>query len=425
MGEQQLKNIAQPVRVYSIRPDRTPALALPDKPSIAVLAFQNMSGDAEQEYFADGIVEDIITALSRFRQLFVIARNSSFTYKGRAADVKQVGRELGVRYLFEGSVRKAVNRVRITGQLIDTATGAHLWADHFDGALEDIFNLQDQITVSVVSAIAPKLEEVEIERANRKPTESLDAYDYFLRATASVHQGTKEAISEALRLYYRAIELDPEFSSAYGMAAWCYAVRKMNGWMEDLGQEVRETTRLARRATELGRDDAVALCWGGYALAYVAGNVDDGLAFVDQALTLNPNLAAAWNYSGWLRIMLGEQQSAIGRFERALRLSPRDPTVFHMRTGIAYAYFLAGDYDTASSAARDALRDKAWLGGLRVLAASKALAGQLEEAREAVDRLLQLDPAVRISNLKDRISPLRPEDFAKYADALRKAGLPE
>ena len=427
MGEQQLKNISQPLRIYGVRLDAParPALALPDKPSIAVLAFQNMSGDAEQEYFADGIVEDIITALSRFRQLFVIARNSSFTYKGRAADVKQVGRELGVRYVLEGSVRKAANRVRITGQLIDTATGAHLWADRFDGALEDIFDLQDQITVSVVSAIAPKLEQMELERAKRKPTESLDAYDYFLRGTESLHQGTKEAISEALRLYYRAIELDPEFSSAYGMAAWCYAVRKMNGWMQDLVQEVRETTRLARRATELGRDDAVALCWGGYALAYVAGDVDDGLAFVDQALALNPNLAAAWNYSGWLRIMLGEQQSAIDRFERALRLSPRDPTAFHIRTGIAYANFLAGHYDTASSAARDALRDRAWLGGLRVLAASKALAGQSEEAREAVNRILQLDPAVRISNLKDRISPLRPEDFAKYVDALRKAGLPE
>jgi adenylate cyclase len=398
---------------------------LPDKPSIAVLAFQNMSGDAEQEYFADGIVEDIITALSRFQQLFVIARNSSFTYKGRAVDVKQVGRELGVRYVLEGSVRKVANRVRITGQLIDTATGTHLWADRFDGALEDIFDLQDQVTVSVVSAIAPKLEQVEIERAKRKPTESLHAYDYYLRGTANLQQVTEESVSEALRLFYQAIELDPEFSSAYGMAAWCYVVRKTNGWMRDVVQEVAETKRLARRATELGRDDAVALCWGAYALAYVAGDVDAGLAFIDQALALNPNLAAAWNYSGWIRIMLGEHQSAIDRFERALRLSPRDPTVFHMRAGIAYANLFAGHYDTASSAARDALRDKAWLGGLRILAASKALAGHLEEARAAVDRLLQADPAVRISNLKDRISPLQPEDFAKYADGLRKAGLPE
>jgi adenylate cyclase len=439
MGPQNLKNIAEAMRVWrlkintsasaaaSMKPqvETIQALALPDKLSIAVLPFQNMSGDPEQDYFADGMVEDIITALSRFRALFVIARNSSFTYKGRAVDVKQVGRELGVRYVLEGSVRKAANRVRITGQLIDATTGAHLWADRFDGTLEDVFDLQDQVTVSVVSAIAPKLEQVEIERAKRKPTESLDAYDYFLRGTASLHQGTDEAVTEALRLFYQAIELDPEFSSAYGMAAWCYLVRKTNGWMRDLVQEVAETRRLARRATELGRDDAVALCWGGYALAYVAGDVDAGLTYIDQALALNPNLAAAWNFSGWVRIFIGEHQSAIDRFERALRLSPRDPTVFHMRTGIAYANFLAGHYDTASSAARDALRDQAWLGGLRVLAASKALAGHLDEAREAVDRLLELDPAVRISNLKDRISPLRPEDFAKYADGLRKAGLPE
>lgn len=440
-GEQQVKNITRPVRIYAVRSagaastsaaaipsqlDPGKPLPLPDKPSIAVLPFENMSGDPEQEYFADGMVEDIITALSRFKALFVIARNSSFTYKGHAVDVKKVGRELGVRYVLEGSVRKAANRVRITGQLIDATTGAHLWADHFDGTLEDVFDLQDRVTVSVVSAIAPKLEQVEIERAKRKPTESLDAYDYFLRGTASLDQGTKEAISEALRLFYQAIELDPEFSSAFGMAAWCYVVRKVNGWMgNDLAREVAETRRLARRATELGRDDAVALCWGGYALSYVAGEVDGGLAYIDQALSLNPNLAAAWNFSGWIRIFIGEHQSAIDRLERALRLSPRDPTVFHMRLGIAYANLFAGHYDTASSAARDALRDQTWVGGLRILAASKALAGHLDEAREAVDLLLQSDPALRISNLKDRISPLQPEDFAKYVDGLRKAGLPE
>ena len=442
LGTIQLKNIPDPIRVYSLEVGPAPQakvpvqsapesdkpsgwLALPDKPSIAVLPFQNMSGDPDQEYFADGIVEEIITALSRFQNLFVIARNSSFTYRGRAVDVKEVSRELGVRYVLEGSVRRASNRVRITGQLIDATTGSHLWADRFEGTLEDVFDLQDRVTVSVISAIAPKLQQVEIERAKRKPTESLDAYDYFLRALANVHQGTKEAIGEALRQFYRAIDLDPEFSSAYGMAAWCYVIRKTNGWMLDVAQEVAETTRLARRATDLGREDAVALCWGGYALAYAAGDVDGGCAFVDNALTLNPNLAAAWNFSGWIRIFLGEHKAAIDRFERALRLSPRDPTAFHMHNGVAYAQFLAGEYEKASSAARVALRDQTWLGGLRVLAASKALAGQLEEAREAIDRLLQLDPAVRISNLKDRVSPLRPEDFAKYADALRKAGLPE
>jgi TolB-like protein/class 3 adenylate cyclase/tetratricopeptide (TPR) repeat protein len=438
LGQKSLKNIDRPVRLFAARLASSPVatsaepaaeasrpLALPDKPSLAVLPFQNMSGEPEQEYFADGTVEDIITALSRFKALFVIARNSSFIYKGRAVDIKQVGRELGVRYVLEGSVRKAASRVRITGQLIDATTGAHLWADRFDGTLEDIFDLQDQITISVVSAIAPKLEQVEIERAKHKPTGSLDAYDYFLRGTASLHQGTEAAVSEALQLFYKAIELDAEFASAYGMAAWCYVVRKTNGWMRDLVKEVAETKRLAKRATESGRDDAVALCWGGYALAYVANDVDAGLAFIDLALGLNPNLSAAWNFSGWVRIFLGEHQSAIDRFERALRLSPRDPTVFHMRTGIAYANLLLGHYDKASSAARDALRDQTWLGGLRVLAASEALAGHVEQARDAVQRLLQSDPAMRISNLRDRISPLRPEDFAKYVDGLRKAGLPE
>ena len=243
-----------------------PSHALPDKPSIAVLAFQNLSGDAEQEYFADGVVEDIITALSRIRWLFVIARNSSFTYKGRAVDVKQISRELGVRYVLEGSVRKAANRVRITGQLIDASAGTHLWAERFEGSLDDIFELQDQIATSVVGAIAPQLERAEIERAKRKPTENLGAYDYYLRGMADLHRGTREAIDEALDLFGKAIELDPDFASAYGAAAWCHFWRKVNGWSSDPPREVAEGARLARRAVELGRDDAVALARGGHAL---------------------------------------------------------------------------------------------------------------------------------------------------------------
>ena len=261
LGETKLKNIVEPMRVYSLQfgggiaakatalagaaTPAAPALSLPDKPSIAVLPFQNMSGDPEQEYFADGMVEDIITALSRFRQLFVIARNSSFVYKGRAVDVKQVSRDLGVRYVLEGSVRKAANRIRITAQLIDASTGTHLWAERFDGGLEDIFDLQDQVTARVVGEIAPKLEQAEIERAKRKPTESLDAYNYFLRGMASVNQWTRAANDEALRLFYKAIELDPEFASAYGMAAWCYIWRKLNGWVVDRAQETSEGARLA------------------------------------------------------------------------------------------------------------------------------------------------------------------------------------
>jgi TolB-like protein len=248
LGEYQVKNIQRLVRVYRVRADqegaKTAPPALPDKPSIAVLPFQNLSGEPEQEYFADGIVEDIITALSRMRWLFVIARNSSFVYKGQAVDVKQVGRELGVRYVLEGSVRKAAGRVRITGQLIDTASGAHFWADRFDGGLEDIFELQDQVASRVVGAIAPKLEQAEIERAKGKPTESLDAYDWYLRGVAFVHRESKDSIAEALRLFHRAIELDPGFALAHGMAVWCYNRRKS----ERLGIRGRRRCRRSRPA---------------------------------------------------------------------------------------------------------------------------------------------------------------------------------
>jgi len=404
----------------------TPHLALPDKPSVAVLQFQNMSGDPEQEYFADCMVEDIITALSRFRHLFVIARNSSFTYKGRAVDVKQVGRELGVRYVLEGSVRKAGNHVRISGQLIDALTGAHLWADRFDGTLEGIFDLQDQITSSVVGAITPKLEQAEIERAKRKPTESLDAYDYFLRGIASVHQWTREGVSEALRLFYKAIQLDPDFASAYGMAAWCYTLRKFYGWMVDHVQEVAETARLSRRAAELGKDDAVALCWGGYALAYVVRDLDGGAALIDRALVLNQNLAAAWLSSGMVKLFLGQPELAIEHLARAMRLNPLDPLIFRVHHGIAHAHMFTGRYDEASLSAETALRERPnSQPALRVAAASHALAGRLEEAKKAMAHMREIDPALRISNLKDLAPWRRPEDFARLAEGLRKAGLPE
>ena len=411
----------------SEEPTPQAALALPDKPSIAVLPFQNMSGDPEQEYFADGVVEEIITAFSRMRWLFVIARNSSFTYKGRVVDVKQVGRELGVRYVLEGGVRKAANRVRITGQLIDAGNGMHLWADRFEGSLEDIFDLQDQVTASVVGAIAPQLEQAEIERAKRKPTESLDAYDYYLRGLASLYQWTRESNSEALRLLYKAIEFDPNFASAYGIAAWCYVWRKTQGWVIAGAQESAEAIRLARRAVQLGKDDAIALSAGGYALAHIAGDLDDGAAFIDRALVLNPNLAGAWLNSGWVKIWLGEPDVAIEHLARAMRLSPLDPILFRMQGATASAHFFAGRYDAATSWVEKALRENPNLQqALRVAAASHALAGRLEKAREAIDRMCLLDPDVRISNLKDRLPTFRrPEDLARYLEGLRKAGVPE
>ena len=436
LGERALKNIAQPIHVYRVllRSSRAsemprspkPVLALPDKPSIAVLPFQNMSGDPEQEYFTDGMVEDVITALSRMRWLFVIARNSSFAYKGKSPNIGEVGRELGVRYVLEGSVRKAANRLRITGQLIDTATGAHLWADRFDGGLEDVFELQDQVTSSVIGAIAPKLEQAEIERAKRKPTESLDAYDYYLRGMASIYRWTSEDMSEALQLFYKAIELDPDFASAYGLAAWCYFWRMANGWTTDRTQEVAEVIRLAGKARDLGKDDAVALSFGGLALGLVAGELKAGAALVDRALVLNPNLSAGWSASGFLKAFLGDHDTAIEHEARAMRLSPLDPLMFHMHHVTALTLYLAGRYDEAGQMAERALRERPnWLASLRVAAASNVLAGRAEEARVFIERMLQLDPEGCITNIRDRFGPFSPQDAAIYIEALRKAGLPE
>ncbi len=429
-GEQQLKNIARPVRVYRVRiaaalRQAAPALPLPAKPSIAVLPFNNMSGDPEQEYFADGMVEEIITALSRMRWLFVIARNSSFTYKGRAVDVKQVGRELGVRYVLEGGVRKAANRVRITAQLIDASTGAHLWADRFDGALDDIFDLQDQVTASVVGAIAPKLEQAEIERAKRKPTGSLDAYDYYLRGMASFHRRTREANDEALHLFNNAIEFDPDFASAYGMAALVLRPTQGESLDDRPGEGDVRSRRLARRAVELGKEDAVALSTGGFALAYVVGDIDDGAAFIDQALALNPNLASAWTVSGWVRIFLGEHEAALEHFAHSMRLSPLDPFMFVAQNGIALVHFCAGRYDEASSWAEKALReDPNYLPAVRVLAASSALDGRLQEARRYGTPARERS-ALGVSDLVDLTPRLRPGDAAKWVEGLRKAGLPD
>ena len=343
-------------RFAATRRNRPSALVLPDKPSITVLPFQNLSGDPEQEYFADGVVEDIIAALSRIRWLFVIARNSSFTYKGRAVDVKEVGRELGVRYVLEGSVRKSGNKVRITGQLIDATTGTHLWAERFEGTLDDIFELQDQIAESVVGAIAPQLERAEIERAKRKPTESLDAYDYYLRGMAKLHSGTREAIEAALPLFYKAIELDPEFASAYGVAAWCHFWRKVNGWMTDRPREIAEGARLARLAVELGRDDAVALTRGGHALGHLAGDLDGGIALHRQGRAAQSQLRSRLvprRRSCALSVVKRRARSSI--FAHAVRLSPLDPEMFRMQAGTALAHFFAGRFDSALAWAEKAL----------------------------------------------------------------------
>jgi TolB-like protein/class 3 adenylate cyclase/tetratricopeptide (TPR) repeat protein len=440
LGEQTVKNIEEPIRAYEVRAQGVGApsaakdvsppvdpklLALPDKPSIAVLPFQNMSGDPEQDYFADGVVEDIITALSRFKSLFVIARNSSFTYKGKAVDIKQIGRELGVRYVLEGSVRKAVNRVRITAQLINASTATHLWADRFDGVIEDIFELQDQVTTSVVGAITPTLERAEIGRAVLKPTNSLDAYDHYMRGIASAYQWTNEATSEALRHYYKAIQLDPNFAMAYALATCCYAWRKTNGRVTDFAREIAETKRLAERATQLGQDDPQVLCWSGAALAIVVGEVDAGAALIDRALRLNPNLMDAWLSSGLVRLVLSEWNLAVEHFAHAMRLSPFDPLLFMMQGGTATGHFYAGRYDeaavwSAKSIGENPNYSSAW----RVAAASNALLHRQEQAQKAMARLRQLEPALRIATIAYAV-PVRPSDLARMEEGLRKAGLPE
>ena len=432
LGSQSLKNIAEPMRVWRVQNGRAvpavpnrlrvddAALTLPEKPSIAVLPFANMSGDPEQDYFADGMVEEIITALSRFHWLFVIARTSSFAYKSRTVDVKQVSRELGVRYVLEGSVRKAGNRVRITGQLIDATTGAHLWADRFEGSLENVFELQDQVASGVVGAIDPKLREAEMARSKRKPPANLDAYDCFLRAYALLNQLTNESNEEALRLLYKAIELDPDYAQAYALACWCYCNRKLNGLTTELDNERRETARLAREAVRLGKDDALSLCWAGHSLAMVVGELKDGAALIDRALVFNSNQAISWSLSGYVRIWLNQPEIAIEHFARAMRLSPLDPSFHAFETGIAFAHIRAHRYDEALLWAEKALRDQPnSADAAMALAVGSALVGDLEKAKGAMKRVLEIAPGRRVSTV------VGPGRHGRFTDALRKAGMPE
>lgn len=394
--------------------------------SIAVLPFTNLSDDREQEYFADGMVDEIISALSRFKSFFVIARSSSFAYKGRPVDVKQVGRELGVRYVVEGSVRRAQNRVRIAAQLVDTASSAQLWADRFDGALEDIFDLQDRVSLSIVGAMAPKLVQAEIDRAKRKPTESLDAYDNYLRGLEKA-VGTSHLDNDAaVKLFYRAIELDPKFAAAYGMAAWCYVFSHANGWTGDYVGDLPEIERLARTAAHFGTNDAAALAYAGIALARQVGDLEGGIALIDRALSLNPNLAAAWTFSGWARAFARQTDTAITHLQRAMELSPLDPLIFLGQMCTSLALFVAARYDEGASWAVKALQVKPnFQGIMRLHVVNSALSGRVEDAKRSMKVAISLDPAMRFSNLKERIGPFKPEDSVRYCDALRLAGLPE
>lgn len=401
-------------------------LTPPDKPSIAVLPFENMSGDHEQDYFADGMSENIITALSRFRSLFVIARNSSFTYKGRAVDVKQVGRELGVRYVVEGSVRKAGRRVRITGQLIEAAAGVHLWADQFDGELDDIFDLQDRVTERIAVTVDMRLQSEQGRLAQRKPTDKLDAYDCVLRANAVWRHGDREANEEALRLAYKAIELDPQYGAAYARAALCINAKKYPRWMIDPQRETAEAVRLARLAIAFGQDDEVALAAAAMVLGYLIGELDAAVPLVEQALALNPNSAFAWSVSGWLQMYMGNHELAIEHQNRAIRLSPRDPNRRIMIAMLSGANLFLGRFETAEQFAAEAVQlTNGHLATLRVLACSLAHQGKLDQARSVGRRILSIDPSFRVSGAS-QLAPLRRrEDLALVVEGLRLAGIPE
>ncbi len=428
-GERTLKNIARVVRVWSWSPDWAGAAApsapplpppLPDKPSIAVLPFANMSGDAEQEYFADGVVEDIITALSRNKALFVIARNSTFTYKGKAVDIRRVGRELGVRYVLEGSIRRAGERLRITGQLIDAGSGSHIWADRFEGRLEDVFELQDQLTARVVGAITPVLEQSEIARVLRKPTESLEAYDLSLRAVTAYNAFTRAGNAQAISLLERAMALDPGFALAYGYCAQCYTQRRIWGWE---GEAPDISVPLARRALELDRSDARVLVTAGYHLLYVGG-LDEGADHVDDAVEIDPNYAAGWAVNGLCRLFLGRGDCA-PYFERALRLSPLDPRRWNTRNGLAQAHFIAGRYEESLRCSAQALGEvPGYPPSARVRIAALAMAGRLDEARAACAEYLEANPSMRLATVRRYLVYRRAEDVEKYLEAFRLAGMP-
>jgi adenylate cyclase len=429
IGTPELKNIEQKVHVYRVRlaAGRKETLPLPEKPSLVVLPFQNMSGDAEQEYFVDGLVEDITTALSCIRSLFVIARNSAFTYKGRAVDVRQVGRELGVRYVLEGSVRKSGNRVRITGQLIDAATGAHLWADRFDGPLDDVFDLQDRVTASVAGAIEPHLQHAEIERAQRKPTQDLGAYDYFLRGMAIFYGLNAKRMPEARALFAKAWALDPGYGAAYGMAAWTFTPQKGTGTLAAAGPEIAEAVRLARLAVETGWDDATALTCAAATLGYVGGQPEAALLLSERARTLNPNAALAWNAAGYMKLYLGNADGALTDFARAAQLSPVGPWLSGIHQGMAVAHFFAGRYEEAVAWAERAMSEAPRNPpGHRYLAAALAMVGRLDAARHAMAEHMRLEPQVRLSNAGDWMAPYRQaEHAARVLQGLRLAGMPE
>jgi TolB-like protein/class 3 adenylate cyclase len=401
LGEQQVKNIARPVRIYRVRDtvaknpsvQATPVLPLPDKPSIAVLPFANLSGDPEQEYFADGMVEEIITALSRIRWLFVIARNSSFTYKGQAIDIKQVGRELGVRYVLEGSVRKAGGRVRITAQLIDAQSGAHLWADRFDGSLDEVFELQDQVAIRVAGVIEPTLQANEVRRSSERAPQDLTAYDLYLRALANFPWSGKEQLLEACDLLDRAIARDPRYAPALAWAAVCQIRLFYDGWAEDPEASRRRGVALAEQALALTNEDPVVLANAAHVLGLSGEDINSAMALIDRCVALNPSYARGWYVGGQVRVAAGEYDAAIEHLEESLRLNPRG-YLAAPRLTLGVAHFFSHRFAQAAEMLALAIREQSYPGAYRFLASCYAHMGRLDEARAIIERLQAITPVV-------------------------------
>ena len=438
LGPTKLKNIAEPVRVYSLEvsvpapmkhaPQAEPAmakpagqLALPDKPSIAVLPFQNMSGEPEQEYFADGVVEEIITSLSRIKWLFVIARNSSFIYKGKAVDVRQIGRELGVRYVIEGSVRKAGDRVRITAQLLEAETGAHLWADRYDGKLEEVFDLQDQITEKVVGVVEPSLQRSEIERSKRKRPENLDAYDLYLRALPHMMSMIPADAKIAEGFLEDALKLDPNYAAAHALIAWCHEICYRAGRE---GADKIAGLRHARAAIASGTDDATALAVAAFALGILSKDYKTAVSVIERALSLNPSSAAAHYWGAIIHAASGNFAAVTAHANRALRLSPFDPLAFVAHTALGHVAVVEGHYDEAASHyAKAVLASPRFSIAYFCQAVALALAGRVDEAGPIVRQLLELSPGFRSSKVFDY--SVIGTFAAKLIEGARLLGLPE
>ncbi len=403
-----------------------PAFPLPDRPSIAVLPFINMSGDSEQDYFADGMAEEIITALSRCTWLFIIARNSSFTYRGKNIDVRQVGRELGVRYVIEGSVRRAGNRLRFTGQLIDATSGAHIWADRFDGELSDVFELQDRFTESVVAAIGPQLQLAEIERVRHKPATDLDAYDLLLRAQQLEYEFTPDSLATAIDYLKRATAIDPSYAPAMALAAYCYIERLQQGWAQNSTEESTEAARLAARAVEFAKGDGNVLWMCSFAVWNLAMDTTRAKELANRSLAINPNSAMALNLLAWIETCDAHPQKGLELFRQAERLSPRDPRGWFISTGLAAAHFFEGRFDEAALGAEKALvRNPRFAIALRFLAASLARQGEEEKANVAIRKVLDMEPDLTLTKLRTRLMFMSDWCWTRFSDGLRAAGLPE